>query len=359
MGHLLRQPDLARTLERISKSGRDGFYAGETARLIVEEMKEGGGIISQADLTTYRSKWRDPFIFRSGDHELITMGVPSSGGVTLAQILGLLDLGALKRADWNSAEYMHRIIEAERLAYADRNTFLGDPDFVRVPVARLTSAEYLTERRKLMPFGKAGDSKAVGPGKPEPEETTHYAVADREGNVVAITYTINGSYGMGAVVKGAGFLLNNEMDDFTSKPGVPNMFGLVQSDANAIAPGKRMLSSMTPTIVRRNGQFLFTVGSPGGSTIITTVLQVYLNVTMFGMNIRSAIDAPRFHHQWLPDEVAYEALSFSPDTLRSLREMGYTLRERSALGIACGIGRRDGVYTGWSDKRGEGTAAGF
>jgi gamma-glutamyltranspeptidase / glutathione hydrolase len=359
-GQILRQRDLADTLERIARQGRDGFYRGRTADLIVAEMKRGNGLISHKDLENYRSQWREPFIFRAGEFELITHPVPSSGGFTLAQILGLVDLDKLKAAGRNSAQYIHMLTEAQRLAYADRNYHLGDPDFVDVPVEKLTSAAYLAERRRLIPEGKAGVSEKIGPGREEKLETTHYTVADREGNVVAITYTINGGYGMGAVVQGAGFLLNNEMDDFTSKPGVPNMFGLVQSSANAIEPGKRMLSSMTPTIVRRNGEFWMTAGSPGGSTIITTVLQVFLNMALFDMNIRDAIDAGRFHHQWLPDEVVHERLALSPDTLALLEKMGYPLRQTNALGFAAGIQRaRNDLYAGWSDKRGDGKTAGF
>lgn len=357
MGQILVQEDLADSLERIAASGRSGFYEGRTAQLIVEEMRRNRGLITAADLKNYRSKWREPFTFRSGEYEIAAMPLPSSGGVTLAQILGMSDLGALKESGHNSARYIHLLTEAERLAYADRNHYLGDPDFVQVPLALLTSPAYLAERRKLMPQGRAGVSAKVSPGKAEKMETTHYCTADRWGNVVAITYTLNGGYGMGAVVEGAGFLLNNEMDDFTSKPGVPNLYGLVQSDRNAIAPGKRMLSSMTPIIVRRNGQFFMTVGSPGGSTIITTVLQCLLNVTLFDMNIRDAIEAERFHHQWLPDEVAHEDLS--PDTLALLKGMGYTLKAQR-LGIAAGIMRtRTNLLSGWADGRADGRAAGF
>lgn len=359
-GARLRQPDLARTLQRIATSGRDGFYKGETSRLVAAEMKRHGGLITEADLAAYAPKWRAPFTFEAAGHTVVTMPLPSSGGVTLAQILGLLDLDALKRAGPLSSESIQRMAEAERLAYADRNHYLGDADFVEVPVSRLVSKEYLAERAKRMPVGKAGKSEGTGHGAPESMETTHYTVADAQGNVVAVTTTLNGSYGMGAVVEGGGFLLNNEMDDFTSKPGVPNLYGLVQSEANAIAPGKRMLSSMTPTIVLKDGAFAFTVGSPGGSTIITTVAQVFLNVVVHGMNIRDAIDAGRVHHQHLPDDVQFERTFVSSDTMAVLKEMGYSLRPMGSIGIAAGIQRTPGgLLAGWSDRRASGSAAGY
>lgn len=359
-GSILRQPDLAKTLRRISEKGRAGFYEGETARLIVAEMERGHGLISLDDLQNYRSKWRTPFVAEAYGYRLVSMPLPSSGGFTLAQILGLLDLDEIRAFGPGSSRAIQRMVEAERLAYADRNHFLGDPDFVEVPLARLLSPDYLTERRKLMPKEKAGKSAGVTHGDAESTETTHYTVADREGNVVAVTTTLNGSYGMGAVVEGAGFLLNNEMDDFTSKPGVPNLYGLVQSSANAIAPGKRMLSSMTPTIVLRDGAFFMTVGSPGGSTIITTVLQVFLNMAVHGMNIRDAIDAGRVHHQWLPDEISYERNFLAPDVLQALEAMGYKLSPTGSIGIAAGIQRwEDGMYAGWCDRRSGGAAIGY
>lgn len=359
-GTVLKQPDLAATLEAIARDGKTGFYEGHIANLIVAEMKRGGGIITADDLKGYRARDRKPFIFRSGEDEIITMPLPSSGGITLAQILGLADLGKLKDAGWGSARYVHLLAEAERLAYADRNFFLGDPEFNKVPVDRLISSEYLAERRKLMPDGRAGKSQGVTHGHPEAMQTTHYCVVDSSGNVAAVTTTLNGSFGMGAVVTGAGFLLNNEMDDFSIKPGEPNAYGLTGAEANAIAPGKRMLSSMTPTIVRKDGRFFMTIGSPGGSTIITTVLQIYLNATLFGMNIRDAIDAPRVHHQWLPDNILHEAHALSPDTIEILRTMGYSLKEAESIGVAAGIMRTsDGLLAGHADRRGDGAAAGY
>jgi gamma-glutamyltranspeptidase / glutathione hydrolase len=359
-GDVLKQPDLAESLERIKLNRRSGFYEGLTAELIVAEMGRGGGLITLEDLRGYASKWREPFTFQWAGYELHAMPLPSSGGITIAQILGMLTPDELKAVGLNSAHYIHRLTEAQRLAYADRNHFLGDSDFVKVPVERLTSARYLAERRKLMPEGRAGNSQGVAHGSPERLETTHYTVADEHGNVVAVTYTLNGAYGTGIVAAGTGILLNNEMDDFTAKPGVPNLYGLVQSAANQIEPGKRMLSSMTPMIVLKDGEFWMTAGSPGGSTIITTVLQIFLNMALFGMNIRDAIDTPRTHHQWLPDEIALENRLLSPDTLAGLEAMGYRLAPRGSLGMAAGIQRLpNGMYAGWADRRGAGKAAGF
>lgn len=361
IGDLLVQRDLARTLSAINSKGRDGFYRGPVAELLVAEMEARGGLITGSDLAQYEAKWREPFAFtvQAGGHdfELITHPLPSSGGMTLAQILGLLDLDRLAEAPWNSAAYVHRVVEAERLAYSDRNHWLGDSDFVDVPVANLTSAAYLAERRKLLPNARAGQSSGVAHGQPESTETTHYCVADQWGNVVAITTTLNARFGLGAVVPGAGFFLNNEMDDFSARPGAPNLFGLTGAEANAVAPRKRMLSSMTPTIVRRDGAFWLTMGSPDGSIIITTVLQVFANAALFGMNVREAVDAPRFHHQWLPDVVAVEADALSDEAAGSLKEMGYKLVDRRRLGRVSAIGRMpDGRYSGWPDRRGSGAA---
>lgn len=360
-GTRFRQPELARTLERIAHQGVAGFSEGEVADLFVEEMKRGGGIVTREDLRDYEVIEREPFVFRVGTLEVATIPPPSSGGVVLAQILGLVDLEQLKSAGFHSAECVRLLTEAERLAYADRSRHLGDPAFADVPTKALVSPEYLAARRRLIPSAGAGKSDATGPGTPgggEREETTHFCVADRFGNVAAITTTLNGAYGMGAVVPGAGFFLNNEMDDFSAKPGAPNLYGLVGGDANAIEPGKRMLSSMTPTIVKQDGAFFLTVGSPGGSTIPTTVLQILLNVTEFGMGIREAIDRPRVHHQWLPDEIAHEKDALPPETMRLLREAGYMLRERETIGRAMGILRgEDGVFEGAADRRSDGKAS--
>lgn len=359
-GELLDQPDLAKTLEKISYGGRAAFYEGTVADDIVSEMKRGGGIITLDDLRTYRSKWREPLVFDRHGYTLVSMPPPSSGGVTLAQILWFLDPAELKTAGHNSVTYAQRLTEAERLAFADRNEHLGDPDFVEVPIAKLLSPSYLDQRRAMMPKDSAGKSANVKPGVIEREDTTHYCVADSEGNVVAVTYTLNGSYGMGAVVPGAGFLLNNEMDDFTSKPGAPNMFGLVQGEKNAIQPGKRMLSSMTPTIVLRDGKFAFTIGTPGGSTIITSIVQVFLNITVFEMSLGKAVDAPRFHHQHLPDRIDYERDAFTLTAISELKRMGYELQSRNAIGSVAAIQRlSDGRLAGHYDRRGYGTASGL
>lgn len=359
-GSTLVESDLASTLQRVSNRGRDGFYKGEIARMIAANMEREGGLITEADLAKYHAKWKQAFVFRVGDYKLITHPLPSSGGVTIDQILHLADLSSLKKAGHNSAEYAQILTEAERLAYADRNYFLGDQAYVNVPVDELVSDSYLSARRKLMPVGKAGTSSGVQHGTPEKNETTHFCVVDPAGNVAAITYTLNGGFGLGAVVPGAGFLLNNEMDDFTSKPGSPNMFGLVQGEANAIQPGKRPLSSMTPTIVEKDGRFFATIGSPGGSTIITTVLQVFLNLALFDMPLNEAVDSGRFHHQWLPDVVEYEPGAFSPEVLEVLKGMGYKLQEVGGIGDVHAIQRlSDGTLAGWSDKRGSGKAAGY
>ncbi len=359
-GSRLIQHDLAATLQRISDKGRAGFYEGDIASMFATEMDRGGGLITEQDLKEYHAKWREALTFKAGKYEVITMPLPSSGGVTMEQILGLSNLDALKAAGHNSASYVQQLVEAERLAYADRNHYLGDRDFVKVPVAELTSRSYLEKRSKLMPVGHAGSSKVVSPGALENPETTHFCVVDRSGNVAAITYTLNGGFGMGSVLPGTGFFLNNEMDDFTSKVGSANMFGLVQGDANSIEPKKRMLSSMTPTILKEDGHFAATFGSPGGSTIITTVTQMFLNYALFGMKPDDAVAAPRFHHQGLPDVVEVEPSTLSADVEAALKSMGYTLKEVRGLGLVNAIFRMgDGSLVGASDPRGAGKAAGF
>jgi gamma-glutamyltranspeptidase/glutathione hydrolase len=361
LGAVLKQPDLALTLEDVSRSGRDGFYRGRVADLIVADMRKQGGLITHADLESYRAKSREPLIFHHNGYELITHPVPSSGGVVLAQILGLLDVAELEKAGYHSARSIQMMTEAQRLAYADRNHWLGDPDFSSVPVARLISKEYLDQRRRLLPAdGMAGKSDAVAAGAVEPTETTHYTVADRFGNVVAVTYTLNSAYGVGAVAEGAGFLWNNNMDNFAAAPGVPNQYGMVGTAANRIDPGKRPLSSMTPTIVRKDGKFFMTMGSPGGPTIINTVLQIYLNVTVWGMDLGDAIDERRIHHQWLPDQIDYEELALSADTKAQLERMGYKLHALPVIGQAVGILRTaEGYLAGAVDRRGSGLALGY
>ena len=361
LGAALVQSDLANTLETVSREGRAGFYAGRVADLIVADMQAHDGLITLEDLEGYSTKWPDPLIFTHGDYEWITHPLPSSGGMTIAQMLGLLHVPTMQAAGYNSSEAISMVTEAQRLAFADRNYWLGDPAFFDIPVARLTSSRYIERRRRLLPAdGLAGDSDGVAHGQAESEETTHYTVVDRWGNVAAVTTTLNSSYGMGAVANGAGFLWNNQMDNFSAKPGVPNQYGMLGAHANAVEPGKRPLSSMTPSIIRRDGEFFMTMGSPGGPTIINTVLQIYLNVTVWGMDIQRAIDAARVHSQWLPDLIYHERFAISAETQSELWRMGYELRERGAIGMAAGIMRTlEGYLAGHADRRGDGTAKGY
>ncbi len=325
-GDLFRQPDLAASLERIRDQGRAGFYAGITADLIVAEMQRGGGLITHEDLAGYRSVWRQAITGSYRGYEIVSMPPPSSGGVLLVQMLNMLepyDIGAM---GFGSAAAAHHLIEAERRAYADRAEYLGDPDHYPVPVARLIDKAYARERFADFNPAKASHSADIAAGAAPPAEspdTTHLSVIDGEGNAVAYTTTLNLSYGSKIVAAGTGILLNNEMDDFSAKTDVPNAFGLIGRKANAIAPGKRMLSSMTPTLLVKDGQTVLATGSPGGSTIITTVLQVVVNTIDHGMDVADAVGAPRFHHQWLPDRVVHEPFAFSPDTLTLLRAMGH------------------------------------
>ena len=361
MGDLLRQPDLAATLEAISTEGRDGFYAGLTADRIVADMRANGGLITHDDLKSYAAEWREPLVFGHDRYEFITHPVPSSGGMTIAQTLAVMNMQVLKRAGYHSAKAVSMVTEAQRLAFADRNFWLGDPDYFDVPVDRLLSRDYMEQRRRLLPQdGLAGHSEGVSHGPAESDETTHFTVADRAGNVAAITTTLNSGYGLGAVATGAGFLWNNEMDNFSARPGVPNQYGLLGAEANAIQPGKRPLSSMTPTIVREFGDFYLTMGSPGGPTIINTVLQIYLNVTVWGMDLQQAIDAPRIHHQWRPDRIDHEPFALSAETKAELTRMGYELHERQSIGMAAGIRKTpEGFFAGYADRRGAGTARGY
>ena len=370
-GDTLVQRDLAETLRRIQLLGRDGFYTGRTADLFAAEMRRGGGIITRRDLAEYQPAWREPIRFAYRGDTVLSMPPSSSGGVSLAMMAGMLegyDLGSLR---WHSARHLHLLVEAFRRAYADRSAYLGDPDFVELPVARLTSASYAAERRATISLDRATPSSEIGPGRPAPspsENTTHFSVVDSAGNAVAVTTTINSFYGIRAVVEGAGFFLNNEMDDFSSKPGSPNQFGLVQGEANAIVPGKRPLSAMSPTIVLTGeGRLRLVLGSPGGSTIITNVFQNLSNVLDFGMGVQQAVNAPRIHHQHLPDEVGYEPGALTEETIAALRAMGHSLRVRGSPDAAYPyIGdvqailvRPDGVREGASDPRRGGTAIGY
>jgi len=331
VGEIFIQPELAATLARIQKNPSD-FYSGATARLIVADMQAHGGMITAEDFARYQPNVRKPLHGTYRGYEIVAMPPPSSGGVALIEMLNMLEPYDLRSMGWHSSQQVHTLVEVMRRAYADRAKFLGDTDFVRVPIAGLMSRGYAEERRKDIDAVRATDSKAVSTGEPvryESPQTTHFTIIDSDGNVVASTYTLNESYGSAVTAAGTGFLLNDEMDDFTSKPAVPNTFGLIQSEANAIAPQKRPLSSMTPTIVLKDGKVFFAAGSPGGSTIINTVLQVVVNVIDFGMNLQEAIDAPRFHHQWLPDKINWEPFEFSRDTTDALQKMGHIFNEKA------------------------------
>ena len=363
-GDLFRQPDLAATLQRIAEQGRDGFYAGRTADLLVAEMERGGGLISHEDLKEYRSVWRQPVRGTYRGHDIYSMPPPSSGGVLLVQLLNMLETHDVNRMGADNADTAHLMIEAERRAYADRAEHLGDPDFYDVPMAMLIDKAYATARLVSLDRGKASLSTEVGAGARWPEEspeTTHVSVMDAAGNCVAYTTTLNLSYGSKIVVTGAGFLLNNEMDDFSAKPDAPNSFGLIGREANAIAPGKRMLSSMTPTIVLKKKEPFLVTGSPGGSTIITTVLQVVVNVIDHRMDLAAAVSRPRFHHQWLPNRVVYEPGAFSESALETLTGRGHVnLNEiRFGIGDANSAMRVGENLIGVADPRNAGAALAF
>lgn len=357
-GDIIIQKDLAKTLKRISASGNAGFYDGETANLIVKEMNENGGLISKQDLLDYDSAYREPVIGTYKDYKIISMGPPSSGGVLIVQMLNMLenfDVESMKR---NSTEFVHLLTEIQRLAYADRATHLGDPDFWDNPIAMLTSKEYAKERLDLISMKNATPSIEIAHGSwnnKESVETTHYSVMDKAGNVAGITTTINLSYGNKKVVDGAGFFLNNEMDDFSSKPGVGNAFGLIGFDANAIQPFKRPLSSMSPTVVVNNtDKGMLTVGAAGGSRIITAVLQTIISVLDHDLTVDKAIDTPRTHSQWLPDQIFYEKDSFNEKTIKELQELNHTLKlVEYGIARAHGIQLKNGKFITASDKRGD------
>lgn len=324
-GEAIRQLELAETLKRISANGRDGFYKGETARLLLKDAQDNGGLFTQQDFDTYQSRVRTPVKGTYRDYEVLSMPPPSSGGVALIEMLNVLEHHALGDMEPGSASYVHLLTETMKRAFADRAEYMGDPDFVTVPVQRLIAKSYAGSLDKSISLSKATPSSQIKPGVFQPHEgenTTHFSVVDREGNAVANTYTLNTSYGSGVVATGTGILLNNEMDDFTSKPGVPNSYGLIQGEANAIAPGKRPLSSMTPTIVLKDGRLFIVTGSPGGPTIINTVMHSILNVVDHGMTIQQAVAFPRFHHQWLPDEIRWEPLGLSEETRSALAQRG-------------------------------------
>ncbi|UJP64201.1 gamma-glutamyltransferase [Mongoliitalea daihaiensis] len=364
-GDTIQYPALASTLKRIAINGADEFYKGETAQKLVEFLKSKGGIITLEDLATYQPQWREPIRFDYRGYSIISMAPPSSGGITLAQIMGMLEPFQLASMRHNSANYIQVLTEAERRAYADRNFYLGDPDFVEIPVKQLMDKSYLNARMSTFDAERATRSSEVGHGEiqfQESHETTHYSIVDQFGNGLSITTTLNGAYGSKLYVDELGFFLNNEMDDFSSKTGVPNMFGLIGAEANAIAPRKRMLSSMTPTIVEKNGKLFMVLGTPGGSTIITSVLQTILNVVEFGMGMQQAVDLPRFHHQWLPDHINFEPKGFSSADMEILKVKGYKINE----GYSPIIGKVDAILVlpdgrleGGADKRGDDAAVGF
>ena len=367
-GDIFYQKDLAETLKRIIKYGRDGFYKGKTADLIVSEMKNVANWITLEDLDNYTSKYRKPIRGEFNGLEVISMGPPSSGGILLIMMLNMFTaFGEINDIDvfdleFNSSKYVHLITEIERRAYADRATHLGDEDFWEVPNEMLLSKNYAQMRVQDINANSSTRSDEIKAGDSpfsESEETTHYSVIDKDGNSVSVTTTINSGYGSGITVTGAGFILNNEMDDFSSKPGVPNMFGLIGNEANAIEAYKRPLSSMTPTIVLKNNKPFLILGTPGGSTIITTVFQNILNVVTHNMNIKEAVDAPRFHSQWLPDQIDYEKNSLSKKTANQLKRLGHKTEKRGYIGEANGIMIDGGLFLGGADKRGENSAVGY
>ena len=363
-GDKLVQRDLARTLKLISRKGRAGFYEGKTAQLIKREMAEGNGFITKDDLDNYRSVYRTVVTGNFKDLDIISMGPPSSGGVLLIQMLNMLEQYPLDTLGWNSSDYIHLLTEIERRAYADRAEHMGDPDFWEVPVSMLVSKEYAFERIQNISMEKATKSSVVKAGDPlayESRETTHYSVIDKNGNAVSVTTTLNTGFGCGVLVEGAGFFLNNEMDDFSAKPGTPNIFGLIGNEANAIQPYKRPLSSMTPTIVLKNGEPFLIIGTPGGSTIITTVMQIILNVAIHGMDIQEAVSVPRVHSQWLPDAIIVEERSLSKDVEQNLINRGHTIQPYrwSTIGQANGIMIGEKGFYGGADPRGENATEGY
>ncbi|MDP4201602.1 MAG: gamma-glutamyltransferase [Bacteroidota bacterium] len=361
-GDILVQKELAATLRRIRNQGAKGFYEGTTAQLIVAEMKRGGGIITLEDLKSYHAKFRQPHVFTYKQYTVLGMPMPSSGGILLHQMMKMVETRDIASLGFQSPEAVQLMTEAERRAYADRAEYMGDADFVKVPQQELTDSLYIQSRMKNYVAGKAGNSLLIRPGLPtrkESEETTHLSVLDSDGNAVSVTTTLNNSYGSKTVVAGAGFLLNDEMDDFSAKPGAPNLYGAVGGEANAIAPGKRMLSSMTPTIVLKNNKPYIVVGSPGGTTIPTTLFQTLVNILDFGLSTEDAINKPKFHHQWLPDRIDVEPAY--PQSLReALRLMGYTIYERGAIGRTEAIKvLTDGHLEAVADTRGDDAADGF
>lgn len=361
-GDTLRQKDLAKTLARLAKYGPGEFYTGRTAELIAKDMQRNGGLITLDDLRSYRPVEREPLRGEYRDYEVITAPPPSSGGIGVIQMLNMLEPTDFAESGAGSAQTIHHVTEAMRRYFADRAAYLGDGDFVELPTSRLLKKDYAQRRYRSFDPHRASASETttagLGPWR-ERYETTHYSVVDEEGNAVSVTYTLNGFFGSGVTIVDTGILMNNEMDDFTVQPGEPNYFGVLQSPANAIEPGKRPLSSMTPTILARDGKFFMATGAPGGPTIISTVLQNIINVIDFGMNPQRAADTPRFHHQWIPDELRMESEGFSPDTVQILEEMGHTVTLVPPMGRAMTILATEDGLTGGADSRSEGLAAGY
>jgi gamma-glutamyltranspeptidase/glutathione hydrolase len=365
-GERFFQPDLAQTFARLQQRGPNEFYTGQTARLIVDDMKRHNGLITMEDMRAYVAKEREPLRGTYRGYDVISMPPPSSGGAVLLEMLNIIEGFDLKKLDWASSDRYHLMTEAMRRAFADRAEYMGDTDFVKVPIAGLIDKAYASKLRNTIDPDRASSSETVKAGRPagiESEETTHFTVVDAQGNAVANTYTLNNSYGSAAVAKGTGMLLNDEMDDFAAKPGTPNLYGLIQGERNAVAPRKRPLSAMTPTFVlNKDGSLWFTVGSPGGPTIINTALCVITNVIDYNMDIQQAIDAPRIHHQWLPDELVYEPYGLSGDTQKALLARGHKLAKPRYLGDAEGImiEPKTGMRLGATDpRRSDGLAVGY